>query len=181
MSTTRKNRASYSGSYSDYYSHSSEAVDVYRQRTPRPKQNKKRRRSLKPKAIYRRVNGEKASLSFLSVVTISIIFIGILGIVLCVAFTIQKQNTILSLNTELKKLQEDNLTKSVQITQNRDLKEIEAIAKSQLQMSKPKAHQIMYIDVPKQNYVVQSRQAISESENIVVKLVNFWKSLVKSK
>ena len=66
------------------------------------------------------------------------------------------------LRTELKSMQSRTAELSIEVTQSMDLVEIERIARTRLEMSEPQLHQIVHVNVPRENYTVY----LTETENM---------------
>ncbi len=141
-----------------YYTKTSEALVV--KPNTAPQQRRKRRPVPRRAKIvrYKLVN-EGIKINYLAMTTIVIIFLGLMSIAAFFTIIAEKQSEISRQNNLYKKLQEANLITKAQISQGYDLKEIERIAITRLEMSKPKPHQIVYISVPKQSYVTQSNNS----------------------
>ncbi len=136
-----------------YYSRTSEAFAVD---PVQPEELRPRRRPLPRRAKivrYKLVN-EGKKISLLAMLTVILIFSGLLSVASFFTMISEKQSEISGLSNLHKKLQEANLITQAQIAQGCDLKEIEQIAIGRLGMDRPKPHQIAYITVPKQDYVV---------------------------
>ncbi len=136
-----------------YYSPTSEAfaVDPVQQEELRPRRRPLPRRA---KIVRYKLVNEGKKISLLAMLTVIFIFSGLLSVASFFTLISEKQSEISTLSNMHKKLQEANLITQAQIAQGYDLKEIEQIAKTRLGMDRPKPHQITYISVPKQDYVV---------------------------
>ena len=66
------------------------------------------------------------------------------------------------LRAELKSMQSRTAELSVELTQSMDLVEIEHLARTRLEMSEPQLHQIVHVNVPRENYTVY----LSETEDV---------------
>jgi len=86
--------------------------------------------------------------------TIILILAGGIGIVLSNAVIYDTQVETNQLRRELAAQRENNAAVRTEITQRYTLNEVERIAKEKLDMNKPDASQIIYINVPKQSHVV---------------------------
>lgn len=173
------------GGYNRYYSSTSEArsldsLPAYETRWQAGENKKTVRkrtyfRKKKLVTVFMNVGQTHAKFSPYSVVTIGLVFLCALGLALSYAALLNKQLYISSLNTELKQIREQNLVVQSEISKNYDIKEIEKIATTRLGMSKPKAHQIVHINVPKQSYVIQFEETggLVENETLLAKLKSF--------
>lgn len=118
----------------------------------------------KPVTVYKDVGQTHAKISALAVVTIALIFICALGVALSYAALYGKSLHIAQLNSDLKQKREQNAVLEAEIAKSYDLKEIERIATTKLNMAKPTASQIIPISVPKQSYRVPVEDVEPESQ-----------------
>jgi len=86
------------------------------------------------------------------------------------------------LRTDLKAMQSRTAELSIEVTQSMDLVEIERIARTRLEMSEPQLHQIVHVNVPKENYTVYLMEAEDTayqkaeiSSNKFSAILNFFK------
>lgn len=82
-----------------------------------------------------------------------LIFVCAMGMALSCAYVLHVQMGLTELREDLNAKQEQTLILQTELTQSYDLTEIERIATTKLGMSKPKAHQVVVVNVPRQNYV----------------------------
>ncbi len=165
-----------------YYKKSKNSYKLGKTHLHKGKKNSSRNKVIKLRRerapIFRYVGEDKAKISINTIITIVLIFSCALGIALSFAILFNKQLSIANLNTELRKLQEKNLVSESQILKSYDIKEVEKIATINLKMGKPKPHQIIYIDVPKQSYAVQydsSSESLPEEESFTKTFFNLFK------
>lgn len=144
----------------------SEAYDYYvndlRQEPmakPLPRQTKKVkiRRQVNKKLVFVKWDDKKARISPLRLLTLVFIFCGAISIAVSSAMVKDAHNNITALEKELKRCQDENMSLNAAVADNYNLTEVEAIAIGRLGMERPKPYQIIYIDVPKQSYVVRSK------------------------
>ncbi|MCL2873870.1 MAG: hypothetical protein FWE29_02950 [Defluviitaleaceae bacterium] len=180
----RRQRHHYNG-YSEFYSPSSEAYDVYNipyERHNRPKfeprivanrkkVKRKRASSKKPRFLIDMNNRTRAA--FMPYVALSVFFIGVIAVVFCGVRIIEMRMEINALAREHQELQSSNLLKSAQLARSHDLREIELLATTRLGMVTPAQHQIIHISVPRQNYVVQNLAVQDDDEGVFSRISSF--------
>lgn len=154
----------------NYYNNSSTAhdysEDVYY------KQNKINRRIRKKKKdVYVNVEQDTKILSFKSIFAFAFIIGFIILAVFMDATIIQKKFEIEEINSKIKEVNENNKNLETELAKNLDLKYVEAVAVSRLDMQKPALHQIIHIKIPKESY--------SEKGNIEKKEESFFEKLKK--
>jgi len=169
-----------------YYNYGSEAYKYY----PEVEYGKHRRRNAdverkakktKPKRMtrnkthYEFVKEKKGD--FRICLSIGTLFTFIVAFVCLFAINTQKESEINANISELKKIEESNSVLQAEIAKNINLKEIEEIAKTKLNMQKPAPHQIVYINIPKQSYTILYDNATVKKEDDF-SLENIWNNLV---
>ncbi len=141
------------------------------------KRKRKRPKRINIKPVYIYADNRQHKLSFMQVMTVVIIFIGLI----CVTFThvLAKDGSryVASLNEQLKARQALVSELEEEITLTINLDEIEQIAKTDLGMSKPKPYQVKHISVDKGSYVVSQRDAIEEAPEFRLS-TEFFKDLI---
>ena len=127
-------------------------------RAPRPPRQavrvKQKQASAKPRYVV--VEDASPRVSLMSILTIIFIFACGFSIALSYAFISQKQNQISALHADIKDTMDNNERLRAEISQKFNLDDIRNIATKKLGMSEPKPYQIVYINVPKQSYVVHN-------------------------
>ncbi|MDR2899868.1 MAG: hypothetical protein LBU94_06115 [Clostridiales bacterium] len=144
------------------YNNTSSAYD-YAEKVHVPKPQKKIR---KPRGssveVYVRINDKAAKPTIAVYGAIAIVFIcAVISIVSASNVTTQRLNNSRRLE-ELKIMQSKTAEMTAEVSASMDLDEIERIARTKLEMSEPGLHQIVYINIPKQNYAV----SVSEDADI---------------
>ncbi len=114
-------------------------------------------------------------LSPMNIVSIFIIFFGIIALTVSSAAIRKSQLDITNMHLELTRLEEEGAMTKAEIAEEYDVSQIEKIATSRLGMNKPKPYQIVYIDVPKQSSVVQYEQEKNgeEETGLIDKITTF--------
>lgn len=171
-------KSTYNNSYANSYNNSSNAyapnLDSYNDNLP-PKENiydpksykEPRRRLLKPKrkrVQYHLVNDGIKLFTKESLIMISTIFIGSMVMLFGNSINTEKKSTISALRNNISTLTKNNETLRAEIDENYDLKEIEYIATTQLGMSKPKSHQIIYVNATTNSYVKQYEEVKPQAD-----------------
>ena len=164
------------------YSYSSEAYKIIpmqeyeysagvRRRNRRTKKKTMVARSLKAKnenflaSALVKLKAIKANYSMMRI-TFSglVVFAYAMVIVNLLAVGSMKKSELIGLENEYKVAKESNIYLKTQIAETLDLEKIEKRAEKDLGMQKPATHQIVYIDVPMQSYVVQYEKNDSAAE-----------------
>ena len=147
-----------------YYSNSSEALDYKIYSDHKYKKSRKRKvlRRIKKGTVIRRVKNDSSQISKYLVITIAIVFSGVMSIALNYSRIANDRAEIRVLSNDLQKLKEENSALEFQISESYDLAEISRLAMSRLGMHKPRPYQIVYISVPAETSVV--RNATNPSE-----------------
>ena len=171
----KKSRSSRQYSRS-YYNYGSEAYKYYpnseygrrtrtskNKRQEKPKAEKRRKTTKKPRIHYEFVRLKTGD--FRICFSIAVLFAFIIIFVCLYAINNKKENEFNEYTQELAKLQESNEVLKTEVSKNVNLAEIEKIAKTKLHMQKAGTHQIVYIDIPKQNYTVQYDRSSSEQQD----------------
>lgn len=181
----RKNN--YSEAYKKYYTSGSEAYRLKerpdkkssnkskanngKDQTPNARQVANSRKELNRKIV---LNNIKLIMCVLVVFTCSII------IMLSFTSKFYIESQITQLNSELKTVEEANLTLKTQISEQMDVKTIEELATTRLNMAKPEKHQIVYIDVKKPSYSLVVKHNEVEAVKDDFSLIDFLKMSLKS-
>jgi cell division protein FtsL len=170
-----------------YYSYGSEAYKYYpeveydrRRRRNLPIERKvgkaeKYKKAMRNKTHYEFVKEKKGD--FRICFSIGTLFTFILAFVCLFAINTQKESEINANISELKKIEEANSVLQAEIAKNINLKEIEEIAKTKLNMQKPASHQIVYINIPKQSYTVLHDTVTVKKEDDF-SLTSIWNNLM---
>ena len=158
------------------YNYSSEAYQLAteydystgrRGRTPRVKKKTVGVRAMKAKeeSFIGKLKAIKVNYSMMRIlIGAFIIFVYAMAIVNVLAVGSEQKNEYAVLKDELAQIKENNIYLETQLAENLDLEKVEKIAEKKLGMQKPAAHQIVYINVPKQSYTVQYAQNDNSSE-----------------
>ena len=170
-----------------YYSYGSEAYKYY----PEVEYDRRRRRNLPIERKvgkaekYKKAMRNKTHYEFVKekngdfriCFSIGTLFTFILAFVCLFAINTQKESEINANISELKKIEEANSVLQAEIAKNINLKEIEEIAKTKLNMQKPASHQIVYINIPKQSYTVLHDTVTVKKEDDF-SLTSIWNNLM---
>lgn len=165
-----------------YYQYSSEAYEIapapeeYEQeqeprRKKRPKKMTRKQRSKMirkrnaPKYVYEKQQERKISIT--SIITVSLLFTGILLYLTTFSMAAVGQHNIQVLNDQLLDIKDANSSLKSSIYDNVDLDKIRNIAMTKLGMVVPEEHKKVYIDDIKQNYFVQNNAEDIEDEPTV--------------
>ncbi len=170
-----------------YYSYGSEAYKYYpeveygRRRRRNSDYAKKQKRTVKSKRITKNKTHyefvKEKRVDFRIYFSIGTLFTFIVAFVCLFAINTQKETEINENISELKKIEESNSVLQAEIAKNINLKEIEEIAKTKLNMQKPAAHQIVYINIPKKSYtVLHEDTTVNEDDDF--SLTSIWNNLV---
>jgi len=144
--------------------------------TARPKTRVRKKTARRAKTVYVHLENREGKISLLTMASVFYVFLGILACLLMHSVTTSKHSGIISSQNQLKHLQEYNNSLAADISTSYDLKEIERIATTKLGMSEPKAHQIIYVNVPKQSYAVQN-ESISVTEESETSFIDTLKEI----
>lgn len=105
-------------------------------------------------------------ISFRTIFTVILIFLGGLGTAFSYAFINDTQSQISKARSALQAQKEANAALRAEITQKYTLDEVAIIATERLGMNKPDSSQTIHINVPKQSYVVlNEEEETPEPEN----------------
>lgn len=171
-----------------YYQYSSEAYEIApapeeyeqeqaHQRKKRPKKMTRKQRSKMirkrnaPKYVYEKQQERKISMT--SIITVSLIFSGILLYLTTFSMAAVEQHNIQVMNDQLLDIKDANSSLKSSIYDNVDLDKIKDIAMAKLGMVVPEEHKKVYIDDIKQSYFVQNNAEDTENEP-TVSLSNFF-------
>lgn len=163
-----------------YYNYGSEAYEYYpeveygrklrgRSKSRTQRRVEKRSSSTKLKKAVKHITRyeyiKSSTGNFKIYFSIATFFLFVIMFVGIFAINTKKEAEIVANTEELKKLEANNSILQNEITKNINLEEIEKIAKNKLNMQKPEAHQIVYINIPKQSYTVQYGDSGNNSED----------------
>ena len=168
--------------YSEYYSHSSEAHDIFNERYYAPRHEprkrvkskrarKKRVSSTKPKYLID--NSNRPKMAIMPIFALAVFFAGLIAVVFFNVRMIETRMEINSLVREYQELQNENSLRRAQLARSIDLREVEHHAITRLGMVAPAQHQIIHVSVPRQNYVVQNLAVLDEDEGIFSRIAAF--------
>jgi cell division protein FtsB len=87
-------------------------------------------------------------------ITLAMIFIGMIAIASSSAILRKSQADISSMRRELVMLQDEEAVLRAKLSEDYDMTQIEKIATIRLNMRKPRADQIVYINLPRHDYVI---------------------------
>jgi len=122
------------------------------------KTSEKRNRLSTPKkrkqVVYVKAISNVKFFSWRLLITLFAIFFGMVATAASSAVLRKSHSELNSMRRELVLMQDDEAMLKAKISEEYDITQIERIATMRLNMSKPKAHQIVYIHLPKQDYVV---------------------------
>lgn len=175
--------SAYDYDYYNYDDYSSNYNDLANTQEYNPAPAKPRLRAIKRRKrtiAYRHLHEEIKFFSKESLIIIATIFVGSMAILFGNSTTTSKKVDITTVRNEIATLTKDNDTLKAEIDQSYDLVEIEYIATTQLGMSKPKSHQIVYINAEVDSYVKQYEEekptSIENSffENFKARLINIF-------
>ncbi|MCL2399274.1 MAG: septum formation initiator family protein [Defluviitaleaceae bacterium] len=132
-----------------------------RRRNPQKKQNAKksqnRQRKSKPRASkYVYFDSMNNRISFPITFTVFLIFALGVGTAFSSAYLQDMRNQIERQRTALHQKQDENAAMRASVARNLQLYDVERIARERLHMALPDESQIVFIDVSRQSYVVQS-------------------------
>lgn len=147
MAQARKN--AYYSRNNDYNS-TSTAYDFKPEEKVRRRIKKKKKQG--PKYVHAENLGSSVGLT--AYLIMGVIFACAFICVLAISNTNRQKienNKLLSL---LKEEQSNTANLTVEVSETMDLDKIEEIARTKLKMSEPQAHQIRYINIPKQSYTI---------------------------
>jgi len=105
-------------------------------------------------------------ITFKTVFTLLVIFVGAIFVTISSAMIGDINVKINDKRAKLQNQREVNAALRAQSTQKYTLEEVERLARENLGMNKPDPSQIIYINVPKQSYVVISDDIISAEDSI---------------
>jgi len=172
------------------YNYSSEAYKYYPLETETDYIPQKRKRRLRRKAnentkkrtVFKRATKTNLANQFKTGFAIVVIFAFSLTLLFSFASTTAKREEMNNLISDLKQLTETNSNLQSELQKNIDLDEIAKVASTKLGMQKPASHQIVYINVPKQNYTVQydTTEDIQEEKGLASKffIVDLFKKVL---
>ena len=167
--------------YSEFYSHSSEAHDILREKyyAPRHEPRKRVRQSVRRKRVssnrpkYLIDNSNRPKMAIMPLIALAVFFTGLITVVFFGVRIIETRMEINSLVREYQELQSENSLRSAQLARSIDLREVEHHATTRLGMVSPAQHQIIHVSVPRQNYVVQNLAVLDEDEGIFSRISAF--------
>ncbi len=99
-----------------------------------------------------------------AVFTVALVAFSCIMITALNSVVLEKEREIRTLNNQLKEMQETNLILETDIAEQVDLKYVKEEAIQRLGMKEPENYQIIYVDVPKASYTVQSREVSLDDE-----------------
>ena len=162
------------------YNHSSSAIDYHQAYPDGYKKTKRKKvlRRIKKATIIRRVSNDKPTISKYTIITILIVFTGVMSIALNYSRISTDRAEIRALTSQLQRLQEDNNSLEFQISESYDLREIERIATTRLGMHRPRSHQVVFISVPVETFVVRRNNPLAyermEEDSPFQKVLDFF-------
>jgi cell division protein FtsL len=124
-----------------------------------------------PKVIVQ--DDKRHHISFRTVFTIVIIFMGSLGTALTYAITTDTRHQISLVLRETQEQKEANTALRAENAQRYTMDEVARIASDKMGMNRPDPSQILYISVPKQSYVVLNPGFEEEPDEINY----FWQAI----
>jgi cell division protein FtsL len=107
-------------------------------------------------------------------ITLFIIFMGILGIAFTYAFTDETRRQITQVHRERQEQNETNIALRTEMAQRYTLDEVAKLAGERMGMNTPDSSQVIYIEVPKQSYIVLNQNTEDEADEINY----FWQGIV---
>ncbi|MCL2699050.1 MAG: hypothetical protein FWE68_01930 [Defluviitaleaceae bacterium] len=113
------------------------------------------RRIQRTKVVYVDILANTQFFTWRLLVSLAAIFVGMIAITISSAILRQEFAGLNALRNEIALLQEEEASLRARIAEDYDVVQIERIATTRLNMSQPRAHQIVYITMPRQDYVVQ--------------------------
>ena len=179
--SSRTSSRRYNG-YSEFYSHSSEAHDIYNERYYAPRQEPRKRvkrKSVRKKRVsskrpkYLIDNSNRPKMAVMPIFALAVFFAGLITVVFFGVRIIETRMEINSLVRQYQDLQNENSLRSAQLARSIDLREVEYHAITRLGMVAPAQHQIIHVSVPSQNYVVQNLAVLDEDEGIFSRIAAF--------
>jgi len=161
--------------YSEFYSATSEAHDIFhdRHRKTRKVKRVRKKRVTRKEPKFRLNMNNRPKVAFMPYVALSVFFLGLISVVFISVMSIERRMEINALTREYQELQSANLLKTAQLARSHDLREIELLAATRLGMVSPAGHQMIRISVPRQNYVVQNLAAQEEDDSIFSRISAF--------
>ena len=160
---------------SGYYSYSSQAHQLeeveeeYREyarpkRRPAPARKTKgknvrrakvQRGTPKPKTVYELDLQNRRVFSPTTFLLVAVFFLGVFAWLISMAYADQTRFTLSSAQNTLKTIQQENTVLEKDLYEGYDLVEIEQIATTRLNMTKPEEYQLVVVNVPRASYSVQ--------------------------
>lgn len=109
--------------------------------------------------------------------SISVVFAGTIILMISYAEVSEMRYRISNLKEERSQLESQNVALEAEITEQISLSYVETEATTRLGMSEPQSYQIVYIDVPKENYTVQYDNNVEQDEDM--SLIDYIMGLIK--